>query len=125
MARHTAGLVALLLLGSAAGLNFSAVFGNGMVLQRDELAAVYGTAAHGETVKVVVQSSEGVQDATSAATAATDGSWKVMLQPHKAGGNYTIAATGSSGSSAVLADVTFGGESKVLDDTHSGIPCIS
>jgi hypothetical protein len=94
-------IVLLLVILPASAMNFSSVFGDSMVLQRDVQAAVYGMASAGETIKVTL-SSNGMDEAPAASVAASDGSWKVLLPVHEAGGNYTVLASGSSGASAVL-----------------------
>ena len=113
-------------------LSFSAGFSSHMVLQRAPAkAAVYGFGAGPVTVKVVSADSAGLEKVSysvnaDAAAKADDGgtpTWKAFLKPMKAGGSYTITATGSAGS-ATLEHVTLGdvyfcsGQSNMALSTH-------
>jgi hypothetical protein len=115
-------------------LSFSAGFSSHMVLQRAPAkAAVYGFGAGPVTVKVAGADSTGLEAVSysvvaHAAAKADDGgggvsTWKAYLKPMKAGGSYTITATGSAGS-ATLEHVTMGdvffcsGQSNMALSTH-------
>jgi len=76
------------------------VFASHMVLQRDMPLVVWGWAQPNETVTVTLGS------ATAQAQANERGEWKVALPAMKAGGPFTLKATGSS--SVELDDVMIG-----------------
>jgi len=61
------------------------IFGDHMVLQRDQKLPVWGWAAPGEKVSVQLDSQSAVT-----ATADAKGDWKVELPPQKAGGPHTL-----------------------------------
>lgn len=66
------------------------VFGSHMVLQQDKPLTIWGWAAPGEKVTVQLGT-------TTQSTQANDkGEWKVVLPAMKAGGPYTLTASGSS-----------------------------
>ncbi len=66
------------------------VFGSHMVMQQSQPLTVWGWAQPGETVEVRLANE-------SKKTQANDkGEWKVVLTPLKAGGPYTLTASGSS-----------------------------
>lgn len=118
------------------GMSFWKTFGNNMVLQRaPAAAAVYGVyglkPVKGASVAVtitgeginytVTATMESVQQAVgpeyeyAIATGSVDGpyaSWKAMLKPTIAGGNYTITAVcsncGTTADTATITNVTFG-----------------
>ena len=83
-----AGYLSLLLIlagpGLRAQLTLSRLFGNGMVLQRDQPVAVWGRAARGESVIVSFhgQLQKAVADAS--------GRWKVRLSPMSFGGPFLL-----------------------------------
>jgi sialate O-acetylesterase len=107
MARLAFLLLGLCCISSA--LNFSAVFGNGMVLQHSAKAAVYGLANMGEKVRVTLTNADsGLIEEVPPTTAFADGSWKVLLASQTPGGNFTIQASGDSGAGATLSSVSFG-----------------
>jgi sialate O-acetylesterase len=62
---------------------------DGMVLQRDMKAPIWGHADEGEQVTVRFQDQELV-------TTATDGKWIVHLEPLKAGGPFTLTIKGNN-----------------------------
>ena len=65
------------------------IFGDHMVLQRDRSVPVWGEAAPGERVTVLLQG----QEAT--ATADENGSWKLTLEPLQVSGDETMTVTGA------------------------------
>ena len=69
----------------------SALFSDGMVIQRETKAPVWGTADAGE--KVTVTGSWGKSAATTADEA---GKWMVKLKTPKAGGPYTLTIQGNN-----------------------------
>lgn len=82
----------VLLLGQAlADVRMGALFSDGMVIQRETLAPVWGWAEPGE--KVRVKTSWGAE---GAATAGGDGSWQVMLLTPKAGVGLTMTVSGNN-----------------------------
>ena len=103
--------------GAAAQLSFSGVFSDNVVLQRatptapKTQAAVYGSgAAPGGTVTVKLSPGADGDDLTEvfATTAGADGSWKALLSPKPAGGDFTLTASAGASGSAALSHVTFG-----------------
>lgn len=66
------------------------IFGDGMVLQRNQPIAVWGWADPNETVSVTFNTQ------TVSATAGTDGTWQLHLAPQKAGGPYELVAEGKN-----------------------------
>jgi len=83
--------VLLLLCASAsAEVRLPNVFSDHMVLQRDKPVKIWGWAAPGEKIKVVLAGT------TAAATATADGEWKVALPPLKAGGPLELTVTGKN-----------------------------
>ena len=59
-----------------ADVKLPAIFGDHMVLQRDQNDRVWGWADPGEEVTV------SINDQTKTATAGADGKWQVTLDPH-------------------------------------------
>lgn len=66
------------------------VFSDHMVLQRDKPIKVWGWAAPGESVRVALAGK------TAAATVTSDGEWRLVFPPMKAGGPFEITASGSN-----------------------------
>jgi len=86
-------LVCGVLLGATvafASVRLAEVFTDGLCLQRDALAPVWGTAAVGEVVTVSLQG----QQVT--VTAGADGHWLVRLAPLRAGGPFTLQVVGQN-----------------------------
>ena len=67
-----------------------AVFGSGMVLQRNMDVPVWGWADVGERITV------SFRDQTVSATANDQGEWQVKLKPMQVGKAATLAVTGSN-----------------------------
>jgi sialate O-acetylesterase len=67
-----------------------ALFGDHMVLQRDQNDRVWGWADPGEEVTVSINGQ------TKTATAGADGKWLVTLDPMPAGGPYTLTVKGKN-----------------------------
>lgn len=87
-------LVALALLGGAmraqADVHVPGIFGSNMVLQRDKVVPLWGTASPGEKVTVTFAGQ------TAIAQTGADGQWQVRLKPMKASDQprtLTIAGT--------------------------------
>ena len=106
----------------AAELAVSNLFGTGMVLQRDAVVPVWGTAAPGAEVTVAIAGNS----ATTTADAA--GRWRAELPPLAAGGPHVLVVTGD-GSSLSFANVLVGdvwvcsGQSNMewtVADSHKG-----
>lgn len=103
---------ALKLLPLAAALLFSfnsyskvtlpAIISNGMVLQQQSNAALWGKAKSGAKLTVITSWNQ----KTYTASAAKDGSWKLSVQTPKAGGPYKI--TFNDGEKLVLDDILIG-----------------
>jgi hypothetical protein len=119
MLLHSFIAAALALRCADAGL-FSGVFSDGAVLQRAParaalfgvLAAPSGSTAH---VTLNISDSESGYSGSFGADVAADGTWKVLLSPRPAFGNYTVAAACDVGCTSpadtavsALADLTFG-----------------
>lgn len=83
-------LLIILLKDASAQLRTPHIFGDSMVLQRDNPIPVWGWAAKGE--KVTVQ----FHDQTKTAVAGADGNWRVNLDPEKAGGPYRLLVKSST-----------------------------
>ncbi len=66
------------------------VFGNSMVLQRDQQNAVWGKASPGEQVTVSIDSQR------HTTTAAEDGTWRVMLEPLSLGEARELVVAGKN-----------------------------
>ena len=68
----------------------AALFADGMVIQRETKAPVWGTADAGEKVTVT-----GSWGETAAVTAGEKGLWMVKLQTPSAGGPHTLTIKGN------------------------------
>ena len=73
---------------TSAAIKLPAIFGDHMVLQRQQFNPVWGQADPGERITVRING----QQAT--AYAGLDGRWKVKLKPMPAGGPYTLEVAG-------------------------------
>ncbi len=67
-----------------------ALFGNGMVIQRDVPVHVWGTADPGERVTVTFRERE------ASSIAAPNGRWEVYLAPAEAGGPFSLSVIGDN-----------------------------
>ncbi|MCX6874803.1 MAG: sialate O-acetylesterase [Verrucomicrobia bacterium] len=85
-------LAILLALGTfaAADVRLPNLFSDHMVLQRDKALKVWGWAAPGEQVKVLLAGQ------SAATSAAATGEWKVTLPAMPAGGPHELTVTGSN-----------------------------
>jgi sialate O-acetylesterase len=97
-------LLALSLLAcvaSAADLRLSPLFGDGMVLQRDDTIRIFGDATAGKQVQASLagKSAEAVADAK--------GHWRISLDPLPAGGPHRIEVS-SGGETLTISDVLIG-----------------
>lgn len=68
-------------------LTLAALFGDGMVLQRDTSIPFWGTAPAGKTVTV------SLSGLTAGTRAGADGRWRIDLPPLPAGGPYVLAVS--------------------------------
>merc|ERR1719273_2300231 len=85
--------------------NFSSVFGDDMVLQRHVKSAVYGSALPNDVIKVSISGSSQIYQTITS----SNGFWKVLIDSHKAGGNYTITASSKLYSNTIqIVRITFG-----------------
>ncbi|MEC7281691.1 MAG: sialate O-acetylesterase, partial [Verrucomicrobiota bacterium] len=66
------------------------IFGDYMVLQREQANSVWGKATPGEKISVLI----GGQFHTT--TTAIDGSWRVTLEPLEVGGPYELEIRGNN-----------------------------
>src|SRR5512142_847218 len=82
-------ITALLAAGSVAraDVKLNSLFSDGAVLQQGVAVPIWGTASEGERVTVKFQDQ-------TVTTTAKNGRWLVRLKPLKAGGPYTLTATG-------------------------------
>jgi sialate O-acetylesterase len=85
-----------------ADVKLPAIFGDHMVLQRDQPDRIWGWAEAGEEVTVSVAPRE----QTKTVNAGTDGRWSVTLDPLPTGGPYTITVKGKN--TITLSDVLAG-----------------
>lgn len=85
---------------AAHALTMSIPFGNHMVLQRGMKVPVWGKGAASEAVTVTFNGQ------TRTTTTASNGTWKVVLDPMVAGGPYTLTAKGAN--TVALTDVMVG-----------------
>jgi sialate O-acetylesterase len=83
----------------------SQMFGNDMVLQRNEENTIYGWDKPGSTITIKLGMKKNFQTYTGVADA--NGEWKVEIGNHRAGGPYTITVKGSS-DKVKLENVLFG-----------------
>jgi sialate O-acetylesterase len=83
------GLIGGLAMASNAAVATGAVFGSHMVLQREALIPVFGTASNGEAVSVTL-------GAQTKNTTAANGSWKIYLDAMPAGGPHTLTIKGTN-----------------------------
>ena len=70
---------------AAADVELPAVFGDHMVVQRDQPVKVWGWAGAGESVRATLAES------SATATANADGKWSLQLGPMAAGGPHTLS----------------------------------
>ena len=83
--------LALVVGGARGDVRLPTMFNDNMVVQRETSATFWGWANPGEKVAVT-----GSWGATAAATAATDGTWKLKLKTPKAGGPLTVTIKGNN-----------------------------
>jgi sialate O-acetylesterase len=74
-----------------ANVRLPAIFSDGMVIQRETKAPIWGSADPGE--KILVEASWG---AKASGTASSDGSWQLALQTPEAGGPFKITVSGKN-----------------------------
>lgn len=89
-ARVLAALTSLLMNGALlhADVSLPAIFGSGMVLQRDQPLPIWGRAESGETVNIAFAGHH------AQTKAGEDGRWRVVLPATPAGGPHTLAVHG-------------------------------
>ena len=103
---RAAALLAFLFLAFAlpahAKIELPLLFSDGAVLQRDQPLPVWGWSTPGAKIEVAF-------DGHSAkATAAGDGTWRVELPAHAAGGPYTLTVRKNNGDTVTVRDVLVG-----------------
>jgi sialate O-acetylesterase len=117
--RQLTWLVSLAILVSVCGLTRADVavpnlFSDHMVLQRRTTAPIWGTAAPGEHINIVLtgaRDAAGGMGGSQMATAKADaqGNWKAKFQPLEAGGPYRITIKGDKSAKPIeIADVLIG-----------------
>ena len=101
--RLTVGIACILYpLTAQATASFNNVlFSNGMVLQRNVAAPIWGVASPGESVTVTIATQQ------KTVTADLSGHWTVTLDPMSAGGPYVLKAKGN-GTAATIQNVLVG-----------------
>src|SRR3954469_11940068 len=87
-----AAMMTTALAPARADVKLPAIFGDHMVLQRDQKDRVWGWADPGEEVTVTVTP----HDQSKQAKAGADGKWQVALDPLPVGGPYTITVKGKN-----------------------------
>jgi sialate O-acetylesterase len=70
------------------GLSLSSIFANGMVLQQNTKAKIWGTAKPQESISIKASWGE-----TVSVVADADGKWNAFLPTHKAGGPFDISVS--------------------------------
>lgn len=85
---------------SQANIRLPKIFGESMVLQRDQKIPVWGWADKGETVTVQFHNQK------KTARAGRDGKWKLVLDAEAAGGPFTFTVSGKN--TTVFKDVLVG-----------------
>lgn len=85
----------------AAALELAEIFGDHMVLQRDQPVPIWGRAEAGEEIEVSVQGKQ------ARAVTAKDGRWTARLPALKEGGPFVLSVTGKT-SALTLRDVLVG-----------------
>lgn len=83
-----------------ADVRLSTIFGDHMVLQRDTVVRIWGTADAGEAVNVTLG------DQSSATMTGTNGKWEVDFPPMPAGGPFALKVVGKN--TIAINDVLFG-----------------
>ena len=73
--------------GNFGGLHLSGMYSDNMVLQHGEVLTIQGKADAGQKVTVVIAGQK------KKTVAASNGKWRVSLDPLKAGGPYTLTVT--------------------------------
>ena len=89
---------------------FASGLSTGAVLQRSPArAALYGSSPSrpGTPLTLVFKNVPTGGSESYPTTVAADGTWKVLLPPHPAGGNYSAALSGAGGNTTIH-DLTFG-----------------
>jgi sialate O-acetylesterase len=81
-------------------IKLPAIFGNGMVLQRDSEVAIWGWAEANAEVRVDFRGER------RRARADGSGNWSVTVGPYPAGGPYTLQIVGEE--SVTLQDILIG-----------------
>ena len=89
--RTSAAVLVLASLSASAAVSLPKIFGDHMVLQRDQKIPVWGWAAPGEKVAVRIDDGPAVE-----ATTAADGSWRVDLPALPAGGPHKLSVAGAN-----------------------------
>lgn len=78
------------------------LFSDGAVLQRDQPLPVWGWSTPGAEIDVALD------DRSAETTAARDGTWRVELPAHAAGGPYTLRVRENGGDAVTVRDVLVG-----------------
>lgn len=84
-------LLCMFVQGAMAQLRLPAIFGDGMVMQRNMPIPVWGWGTPGETVKVTLDKK------AKSVKVGKDGTWKVSMPAMQAGGPYTLKVSSPRG----------------------------
>jgi sialate O-acetylesterase len=95
-------VIGIALTPARADIKLPAIFSDGMVLQRDTSAPVWGTAQPGEKITLTLNGQ------TQTATADADGKWSADFQKLTAGGPFTLTITGDKSPAVTIANVLVG-----------------
>lgn len=87
---------------ASAAVNLPSVFSDHMVLQRDMVVPIWGTAAPGEKVTVKFRDQE------QTTTAGTNGQWQVKLKPLQAGGPDQLVVNTVTNEDVLVGEVWIG-----------------
>ncbi len=93
-------IISLCFVNSKANIRLNVLFGDDMVLQRDQPCAIWGTADKGEKIAVTFNNN------SYKTIAGKDGKWKITLLAQAASGPYDITLTGKN--TLMLRNVLFG-----------------
>lgn len=88
--------------GNYGGLKLSPIFGDNMVLQRNEPINIYGTANSNDIITVTLNNTK------AAVMALKNGTWKVVLPKMEAGGPYKLFVSSNESKNIIINNVYIG-----------------
>ncbi|MDR0231767.1 MAG: sialate O-acetylesterase [Dysgonamonadaceae bacterium] len=98
-----------IIFSSSAQVRLPQLVSDGMILQRDVPAKIWGWASPGEKVTVVFNSQpslRGTKQSTLSTQADVNGNWEIILPAQKAGGPYSMTISASN--SITIQNILFG-----------------